>query len=137
MKRFSAAGSGDSFVQRADGGQRSTPPARGATRHPSQVVAVALFQSTKTPLHYAVGQGRNNTARLLLSKAEVNTKDSDGATPLHWAAARGSEMQIELLLANKASPNAKCNKGWTPLQYAVNAGHQNVAKLLRQYGGHE
>jgi ankyrin repeat protein len=43
----------------------------------------------------------------------------------------------ELLLANKAEVNAKDKNGWTPLHWAAQGGHQDVAELLRQHGGHK
>ena len=39
-----------------------------------------------TPLHYAVGEGRNEIAKLLIAKgADVNAKNKDGKTPLDLA----------------------------------------------------
>lgn len=42
-----------------------------------------------------------------------------------------------LLLAHKAEVNAKSNDGTTPLYVASEYGYADVAKLLRQHGGHE
>ena len=89
-----------------------------------------------TPLHLAAISGHKKVAELLLAnKAEVNAKDKTGQTPLHRAAANGHKDVVELLLANKAEVNAKDNDGYTPLQAA--RGHEDVAALLRQHGGHE
>lgn len=44
---------------------------------------------------------------------------------------------VELLLANGADLNAKSNAGYTPLDLAVSMGRYDLAKLLRQRGGHE
>jgi len=41
------------------------------------------------------------------------------------------------LLANKADVNTKDKEGHTPLQWAASQGNKEVAKLLRQHGGHQ
>lgn len=51
----------------------------------------------------------------------------------HW----GRKGVVELLLAKGAEVNAKDNKGVTPLHEAMIEGRNEVAELLRQYGGHE
>jgi ankyrin repeat protein len=67
----------------------------------------------------------------------VFSKDTNGMTPLYWAAARGHKDVAELLLANKAEVNAKDNHGQTPLHVAAAEGHKDVVELLRQHGGHD
>ena len=57
---------------------------------------------------------------LLANKADVNSLDEDGFTPLHWAATFNQSDAVKLLLANKANMNLKVQKyGWTPLRLAV------------------
>jgi ankyrin repeat protein len=67
----------------------------------------------------------------------VFSKDNEGTTPLHTAAANGHKDVAELLVANKAEVNAKDSHGFTPLHWAAYFGHRHVAELLRQRGGHE
>ena len=74
---------------------------------------------------------------LLANKAEVDAKDSDGATPLQYAAAGGCKDLVELLLVNKADVNAKAKDGRTPLDVAAAMDHKDVVELLRQHGGHK
>jgi ankyrin repeat protein len=82
----------------------------------------------RTALMYAAVSGHKDIAELLLAyKADVNAKDNDDETPLHWAA---NKDVAELLLANKAEVNAKGSVGWTPLHAAVTNKHKDVAELL-------
>jgi ankyrin repeat protein len=60
----------------------------------------------------------------------VFSKDGDGETPLHWAAANGHNDVVKFLLANKADVNAKDNSGDTPLHEAVGKGYEDTAELL-------
>jgi ankyrin repeat protein len=64
-----------------------------------------------------------NNPDLLLSK------DEDGFTPLHLAAANGYKEMTEFLLASKADVNAKDNSGSTPLHQAATAEAQNADVL--------
>lgn len=65
----------------------------------------------------------------------VFSKDEDGFTPLHLAAANGYKEMAELLLANKADVNARDNSQSTPLHQAVAAGgeHTDLLGLLITY----
>jgi ankyrin repeat protein len=58
----------------------------------------------------------------------VNQKDEDGVTPLHWAIYNISIAQA--LLKKGADPNAKTNDGLTPLHWAVAKGKKEVVDLL-------
>lgn len=50
-------------------------------------------------------------------KFDINLKDAEGFTALHWAAMRRDEATIKLLIANGASLSVKNNYGRTPLDY--------------------
>ncbi|MCJ1314219.1 hypothetical protein MMC25_007899 [Agyrium rufum] len=54
-------------------------------------------------------------------RSQINARDSRGQTPPHWAALKGSDIDIGLLLHNGANPDAVDHAGRTPLH--------NVAKL--------
>lgn len=91
-----------------------------------------------TPLHYATLHDNESSAEVLLAHgADVNAKDDEvGDTPLIIAAGKGYEDVTELLLAKGADVNARDNRG-TPLAWAIHTGHDKIADLLRQQGGHE
>ena len=64
------------------------------------------------------------------SASDVNWKDQNGKTLLHYAAWKGHKEIAELLIANGADVNAKDDKGGTPLHVAAWEGHKEVAELL-------
>ena len=57
--------------------------------------------------------------RLLKAGADVNAKDKDGVTPLHWAATNPTPAVLEVLLKAGADVNAEDNDGRTPLHAAA------------------
>ena len=60
----------------------------------------------------------------------VSSKDDNGWTPLHRAAALGHKDAVALLLASKAETNARDNDGETLLHFAAELGHADVVELL-------
>jgi ankyrin repeat protein len=82
-------------------------------------------------------RGHKDIAEILLAnKANVNARDVDSDTPLHYAV-QGCKDVVELLLANKAGINVLDNKHYTPYRWAWETGCINAAEFLRQHGGHE
>jgi ankyrin repeat protein len=52
--------------------------------------------------------------------------------PLSWAAQRGHEAVVKLLLATgEVDVESKDNDGRTPLSWAAQRGHEAVVKLLQ------
>src|SRR5947209_6695120 len=65
-----------------------------------------------------------------------NSKDSDGRTPLSWAASEGHEKMVGLLLDREGiNPNSKDNNGRMPLTWAANNGRESVVRLLLDRDG--
>jgi ankyrin repeat protein len=73
-----------------------------------------------TPLLFAVGNGKQKTAEVLLQGgADVNAHATvDGRTALHLAIERRDPALTALLLTNKADVNAQDKRGLTPLDIA-------------------
>jgi hypothetical protein len=87
-----------------------------------------------TPLHNAVLMGYKDVMALLLDKgADVNARDCNNTTPLHYAAMADKAM-VAMLLEKGADVNAKDFFGQTPLSIAFQAANKDVIKLLLDKG---
>jgi ankyrin repeat protein len=84
------------------------------------------------PLSLAAANGRGPVIKLLLGTDAVDPdfKDNDGRTQLSWAAGKGHEAVVRLLLATKANVNSQSSDGRTPLILAAKNGYDRVVKLL-------
>ncbi|CEL11625.1 hypothetical protein ASPCAL14725 [Aspergillus calidoustus] len=74
---------------------------------------------------------------LLRQGADVDSKDTEyGRTPLSWAAERGHEEIVKLLIqTGEVDVDSKDTEyGQTPLSWAAQRGHKEVVKLLIQTG---
>lgn len=65
---------------------------------------------------------------------DVNTKDADGNTPLHFAAHKGDHKKVEVLLKNGADVNAENKKGTRPLHLAAERNADTVMEVLLKNG---
>ncbi len=68
--------------------------------------------------------------KLISSGVDVNAKNDDGWTALHWASRNGHTEIVKLLIKAWASVNTKNNYGLTALMLASMYGHTEVAKFL-------
>ena len=90
-------------------------------------------------LHWAVWNDRiENATALLAAKANVNVRDEDGCTPLHWVT---SAEMAQLLLCHGACIDARDDLGRTPLnsilEQSVDSAKINmgVLRVLLDVGG--
>jgi ankyrin repeat protein len=66
---------------------------------------------------------------------DPNVRDTDGQTPLWWAAVNGNEEEVKLLLViGVVHPSSKDCYDRTPLTLAAMNGHEKVVKLLLATG---
>ena len=72
-------------------------------------------------LHFAAAVGTETIAALILElyTDNVNDKDSDGWTPLHWACRQSSIGMIRFLLERGADEKAVSERGWKPAHVAM------------------
>jgi len=82
-------------------------------------------------IHEAVKANDLAKVRSLIKNSPdlVSSKDEDGFTSLHLAAANGYKEMADFLLANGADVNAKDNSQSTPLHQAVAAGGEHADLL--------
>jgi uncharacterized protein len=76
---------------------------------------------------------RDDALALLARKADVNAAQSDGSTPLLYAAYNGDVELTEKLLAAGADPNTPNAYGAFPLAEAVQQGDVGVLRLLLEH----
>jgi ankyrin repeat protein len=75
------------------------------------------------PMHVAVSNKSQDCISAILKDitvVQVNAGDSNGRTPLHYAADMSFEFAITALLASGALPEVTDRSGETPLEYSAN-----------------
>ena len=86
-----------------------------------------------TFLHSAAESIHGRMVEMVISYSsvalDVNTKNLNGATPLHVAALKNTEA-CAMLLKYDADVNSTTNLGYTPLQYAAKHGCYKACRLL-------
>ena len=85
-----------------------------------------------TPLHHAIMRNNVDIALYLISKgANVNAKQNEGMTPLHYSATMGF---VDCIKALSSAPgidmNSRDEGGLTPLLWAVQTNHVEAVEAL-------
>ncbi|CAJ1429315.1 unnamed protein product [Effrenium voratum] len=99
------------------------------------VDAMPAADRAGSPHHAAAAAGHVEVVRLLRGHQDVEAVDSEGALPLHWAAANGHErLVLALLQETGRSIHTRDGAGSTALHDAAWGGHLQVAEVLLQAG---
>jgi len=94
------------------------------------------YKRGTSDLHDAIENNKYKTAAAFVKDgADVNIRDVNGCTPLHWAV-RGEDTRapVILLLKNGAKVNVKDDQGNTPLHYAAMFGESDTVMMLLERG---
>jgi ankyrin repeat protein len=94
------------------------------------------FRKQFQGVHFAAYFCLTEILKLLVEtgNVDVDSKDSEGRTPLFWAAAKGHEVVVKLLVeTGNVDVNSKDSEGRTPLCWAAENGHKAVVNLLLEY----
>jgi serine/threonine-protein phosphatase 6 regulatory ankyrin repeat subunit B len=100
---------------------------------PSYANANFLDNDGSRPVHRAAHNSQV-LQRLGEMGADINLRDLDGETALHWAARKGSVGGAEWLLANGAVVNSTSGLGHTPLHVTTENGHEQACCILLESG---
>lgn len=98
-------------------------------------LAVAALPACAADVADAVMRGDVAALEALLARgADVNERQADGATALHWAAHRDDVEAVRRLIAAGADVTAANRAGMTPLLLASIAGNAEMIRLLLDAG---
>ena len=89
-----------------------------------------------SPMHVAAYRDNDYLVRVLIAAGlDVDARDSDGRTPLHWAAFMGQNRALAALAAAPGIQLEAVDKtGHTPLGWAIDACQTKAAELLQAQG---
>jgi ankyrin repeat protein len=96
-------------------------------------------QYGRNPLPAAAYSGILEVVRILIEcdPANINAREEDGETPLHWASRSYNFKDgsvLRLLLEHGADVNAQSQTGRTPLHVASYRGALEVVRVLLEHG---
>jgi uncharacterized protein len=92
---------------------------------------LAAAQAASPDLSALIRAGEHDAALAAIhSGADVNAKDGDGSTPLHWAVYKVDHDLVAALLKAGANPNVRSNLGAVPLAEAANLADLGLVQLL-------
>lgn len=92
-----------------------------------------IEEEATVQLLQAVMEGDISAARSAIEAgANVNARDANQATPLHWAATIAQIELVRLLIEKGADILATNNSQQTPLELAQKGGHHDVAAIITE-----
>ncbi|MCP4849575.1 MAG: hypothetical protein GY899_16675, partial [Verrucomicrobiaceae bacterium] len=114
----------------------STPLDRATQGNHADIAGLLRAQGANTgTIHVVARNGYLAGVQAYLDAGvDINARDQNGSTPLHWAALEGHKEIVELLINKEADVNANDNTGNTPLDLAIRYERLSIADLLRTQG---
>lgn len=107
----------------------------GITSQWEGLFTTLLSNSKEAAMHQACYEGNEEAvSRLLYNKTDpncLNTKKTNGFTPLHCAAWNGQKEVIQILLQHGADKTLQDNQGRTPYEIAIELKRQDCLELLK------
>jgi ankyrin len=99
----------------------------------ASVLSCQLAWAAGSEVADAAAKGDRNTVRALLQrKADVNARQVDGTTALHWAVRTDDLEMADLLIGAGANVSAANREGVTPLELAaINGSAPMIQKLVK------
>lgn len=84
----------------------------------------------------ACRNGQKSIVQIFLQKGgiNVNKRDAEGNTPLHYACLKGFRDIVNMLLEHDADVSVANNCAETPLHVAARSGNKEIIGKLIQYG---
>lgn len=93
-------------------------------------ISIPAYADTDTLLAKVKNKDIAAVENLLNNGENVNEKNSQGNTALHYAVATGNAEMVKLLLSHNADVNAQNAKGWSPLSIAEKKNVGEVYNIL-------
>ncbi|GAB9465432.1 hypothetical protein Gpo141_00002840 [Globisporangium polare] len=133
-KRRASSASGSSKASREELSLGNSISTAGVVSTPTVDMTTEEWQVKEDPFHFASTGDVEKVSQALEKGFEINAKDDEGRTMLHWAVDRSQTAVAELLLKREAAPNLQDEDGMTALHYATSCEHDELAKLLVEHG---
>lgn len=132
----------DSILDLLQNGRRVSASAQAMMVYQSYLGSSQDVPKDMAGVHVAAYFGLLDAIMKLREKGyDLGPTDSYGRTPLSWAAQRGNENVVKLLIENGADINSKATatfiNGCTPLWFAAQNGHTAAVKMLLAEDGIE
>ncbi|KAK2714306.1 hypothetical protein QYM36_008760 [Artemia franciscana] len=95
---------------------------------------IDLFASTEMLIKSVKRNSCSEVENCIKAGAIIDARNIAGGTSLHFAAWKGYEGIVKILLQNKANPNVLGIDKYTPLHYSAKFSHLKIVKLLLSHG---
>ena len=94
-----------------------------------------IIETDSYYLHLASQKGDFQTVKYLISHgANIESKDTNGVTPLYIASRNGHIEIVKYLISHGANIESKTNQDATPLHFASYKNHLQIVEYLIKHG---